>query len=280
MRCATEACKQIDPMPDAKSSKPASLVISDLHLSMRSPRTFAAFKRFIEQSAGRIEALYILGDLFEFWVGDDQLEHRGKPASCFARQVAACLARLAKHGTRLYIIHGNRDFLLGPGFAHHARAKLLPDPFLLQAYGQRIVFTHGDLLCVDDHAYLRFRAWVRRPWLQRFFLSWPRAWRITLARRLQSDSSRAGVSKLAYTDASPHAALALAETMQAAVVIHGHTHRPAHHLDRITPRVERYVLSDWDFDTVPERGNCLRIDAQGIHTMNLVEGGATRNLIT
>lgn len=274
MASAAGARGQAGPLPAAVSAAAAALVISDLHLRAEAPRTFAAFERFIEQSAGRVEALYIVGDLFEFWIGDDQLERRGKQAASFAMQVAACLARLAEHGTRLYVMRGNRDFLLGAGFARRARAELLPDPFLLQAYGQRIVLAHGDLLCVDDHAYLRFRAWVRRPWVQRFFLGWPRAWRVALAQRLHGNSSRSGARKLAYTDASPRAAIALAEAMQAAVVIHGHTHRPAHHCDRAAPRVERYVLSDWDFDTAAVRANCLRIDAQGIHTVDLAAGAS------
>ncbi len=270
--------------------------ISDLHLCPSMPKTAAAFEHFMQHTTRDASAVFILGDLFEFWVGDGMVEQP------FIKRMLSCMRGLnitvpshpdtsAKNpatSTRaLYILHGNRDFLLGPRFAALAGAQLLPDPFIFEAFGQRIALSHGDHLCTADHSYQRFRRIVRNPLVQRFFLAWPLSWRLGLANwiRAQSDKARhtshphpkhlpsaTSTQKCSPAvdpkDVTPQAVAALFAQTHTHVLIHGHTHRPAHHIDNHT---HRWVLSDWDLEdaTHRKRGGYLRLDEKGIEAISV-----------
>jgi len=220
----------------------AILFISDLHLCEARPQINALFTRFVEEIARDAEALYILGDLFEYWIGDDQLDH-----DPLARRVAALLAKMAGRGTRIFFMHGNRDFLIGERFATEAQLTLLPDPSLIMPGPRQIVLMHGDTLCTDDFAYQQFRAQVRDPLWQAEILAKPYAERAELA---QSIRSRSDVEKLLKADAIMDVnTTAVAETFEKyafPVMIHGHTHRPARHELTVNGHVcTRWVLQDW-----------------------------------
>jgi UDP-2,3-diacylglucosamine hydrolase len=236
--------------------------ISDLHLTPDMPRTLAAFERTLERAAQQAKALFILGDFFEFWVGDDEL------ASPFPAQVAARLRALSERGVAVYLMHGNRDFLLGRRFARAAGATLLADPSVIACAGQRVVLSHGDLLCLDDPAYNHFRLWTRKRWVQRLFLMLPMAARQAVARRLRADSEASRASPEGrtpmYGDATPAAVSALLRQSQSPWLVHGHTHRPARHE---SAEGVRWVLTDWDLDGRHPRAAVLRLDADGFSVL-------------
>ncbi|MCL2345432.1 MAG: UDP-2,3-diacylglucosamine diphosphatase [Desulfobulbus sp.] len=222
------------------------LFISDLHLSPRSPGATALFLAFLAGRAREASALYILGDLFEAWIGDDD---SGDP--CHAAIIAA-LRAAADSGLAINLLHGNRDFLLGPDFAAAAGVRLLADPFVLSTAEWQFVLSHGDSLCLDDAAYMAFRAQARHPAWQAALLAKPLAERRALAAQLRaaSQSNQDGV----YTDLQPAAIDDFLRAHGYATFIHGHTHQPAKH-DHIVDgiHVERWVLADWH----EERGECL-----------------------
>lgn len=218
----------------------ATLFVSDVHLDERTPEATAQFLRFLEEHAARAEALYILGDLFEAWVGDDD---RGEASE----RVCAGLRRLTGAGVPCFVLHGNRDFLLGEGFAARTGSHLLPDPVVAELDGERVLITHGDALCTDDHAYQELRSIVRRPAWQRRFLSLARADRELLASEAHA-GSRAHTSRTIpdIMDVNPQAVEAAFRTTGVRSIVHGHTHRPAIHesvLDGET--VRRVVLGAW-----------------------------------
>lgn len=244
----------------------AALFLSDLHLSAAIPRTVAAFEAFIDGIESDVADVYILGDLFEYWIGDDML------ATPFAARIVSTLATLRARGIRLRVMHGNRDFLLGTRFARAAQAELIEDPFLFEAFGQRWVLTHGDVLCTDDPGYQRFRRIVRKPWVQRFFLSWPLPWRRKLAGNMRANSEQAGASRMHISDVAPAAVHQMLESTHAELMIQGHTHRPARHEETLAGRrAVRWVLPDWELDMTPPRGGYLRVDAAGM-TVHWLEG--------
>lgn len=219
-----------------------ALFISDLHLCAERPDAKARFFRFLADTAPRADALYILGDFFEAWVGDDDL------AEPLHAQVAVALKRLADaHGVAVRVMHGNRDFLLGEDFCQSSGAALLPDPTTLDLYGTPTLLMHGDSLCTDDAEYRRFRAQVRdRAW-QADFLAKPMAERRAIARRLRelSDRSKAGKA-MDIMDVNTDAVRQALADSGARRLIHGHTHRPARHELRVDGRdCERWVLPDW-----------------------------------
>ncbi len=221
--------------------QPVTLFISDLHLSAEQPRVVANFFRFLESTARRAHALYILGDLFDYWVGDDDL---GDP---FHRSVADALAGLAANGTQLYFMHGNRDFLIGPEFARASRCTILSDPTVIELHGMATLLTHGDSLCTDDVEYQRFRALVRTAQWQKTFLAKPltERRRAALGLRAQSEQAKHGKS-IEIMDVSAVSVMQLFRAYSVTRVIHGHTHRPARHehaVDQVAR--ERWVLSDW-----------------------------------
>jgi len=223
---------------------PFSLFISDLHLTAERPAANARFSRFLAEIAPAAEALYILGDFFEAWVGDDAL------ADPFHAQVAAALRHLVAQGVRLHVMHGNRDFLLGEAFTHATGASLLPEQAVANLYGRPTLLLHGDVLCTDDLDYQQFRRLVRDPDWQASFLARPLPERLALARQLRERSEQVkGDKRPEIMDANPTAVQNEFRRHGVARMIHGHTHRPAHHRLTVDDRAcERWVLPDW-YDT-------------------------------
>ncbi|WJF91228.1 UDP-2,3-diacylglucosamine diphosphatase [Paraburkholderia bonniea] len=248
---------------EGQHSQPARplFFISDLHLSEALPQTVAAFEHFVRVTAEQADSVFILGDLFEYWIGDDML------AEPFAARMAALMHTLSERGIALYIMHGNRDFLLGKRFMKAAGAIWLPDPFTITAFGTRIALAHGDAQCTADRGYQWFRRFARMPLVRMLFLAWPFKWRQALAQRLRrnSDAGRMRPAQPRY-DVTLNATAALFRQSQAATIIHGHTHRPAcHHEANGT----RWVLPDWELDHGEQRGGYLQIDASGIKALPL-----------
>jgi UDP-2,3-diacylglucosamine hydrolase len=236
------------------------LFISDLHLSPAIPNTVAAFERFISVTAAQADAVYILGDLFEYWIGDDML------ATPFAQQVARTLHTLSERGIALYLMQGNRDFLLGTRFAKAAGATLLPDPFVFDAFGQRVVLAHGDALCTADIGYQRFRRVSHSAAGRCFFLSWPLKWRLALAERMRNKSQTTWTpERMAVADVTQDGVSDLLRSSRASILIHGHTHRPAVHRQSVNGRAtERWVIPDWELDHGAPRGGYLVFDESGV----------------
>ncbi|HTH44199.1 MAG TPA: UDP-2,3-diacylglucosamine diphosphatase [Oxalicibacterium sp.] len=236
-----------------------ALFVSDLHLQPAMPHTTAAFLDFVEQRASQAQQLYLLGDIFEAWAGDDDLD------DVYNRRIVDALARLRDQGVALYWMAGNRDFLVDERFAQASGAVLLPDPHIACIAGRRIVLTHGDAWCTDDEAYMQFRAQVRTSvWQQQFLaLSLPERKKIIESLRAGSQQAQRGKS-YEIADVNASAIADLFEKSGTATMIHGHTHRPARHehLHGSDTRV-RYVLSDWDLDHGQPRGDWLAIDSAG-----------------
>lgn len=217
-----------------------TLFISDLHLDPERPGTTARFERFLDREAARAEALYILGDLFEVWVGDDSL------SLAFNAAVASRLAHLSEK-TRVYFMQGNRDFLAGPGFLSAAGATAIADPVSIDLYGQRALLLHGDTLCTGDTAYQAFRTQSRDPRWQAAALAQPLERRLAIARgmRIDSETAKAGKSE-AIMDVAPEAVMAAFRQSGCKLLIHGHTHRPdRHEVDVDGTACVRWVLPDW-----------------------------------
>lgn len=229
--------------------------ISDLHLQSDAPQTFLVWGQYLQQTAA--DAIVILGDLFEVWVGDDVLAgSHGIPSASFEKQCVQML-RDAAQRTNIYIMRGNRDFLMGEALMKACACTLLEDPCVLEFGMQRWLLTHGDALCLDDKAYMGFRAIVRSAQWQAEFLKKPLQERLDLARNMRAQSESLKQAGTVYADVDPAAALLCLQANQAAHLIHGHTHRPGHH--RIDAGHERWVLSDWDADAKPPRAEVLRL---------------------
>jgi UDP-2,3-diacylglucosamine hydrolase len=231
----------------------ASLFISDLHLDDARPQATEAFLGFLRGPASRCEALYILGDLFEYWLGDDAPTPAGVAA-------ARALAELRAAGVPLYFLHGNRDFLIGNRFAEQAGLQLLPEEQVLDLYGRPTLVLHGDTLCTDDVAYQQIRSMLRNPEWQRDFLSKTPDERVRMAleaRELSADHKQ-GVS-MEIMDVNQQAVRSAFERHQVLHMIHGHTHRPAVHQHATGHgQAERTVLGDWY-----DQGSVLEVDAAG-----------------
>ena len=227
--------------------------ISDLHLQAALPATFEAWRGYM----GRVDAdaLFILGDLFEAWVGDDVAQQAGFEADC-AQVLRATAQRLP-----LFFLVGNRDFLVGTGLAQATGMNLLDDPTVFSFGDRRWLLSHGDALCLDDHDYLAFRAQVRDARWQQQFLGQPLATRQAIARNVRNESEQLKQSGRDYADVDTAAALQWLQAADAQVLVHGHTHRPREHDLDATHR--RIVLSDWDADAVPPRLEALRITREG-----------------
>lgn len=230
------------------------IFISDLHLTAERPRTLERFLRFMQQDAPLHPELVILGDLFEFWIGDD--------AAAAAAPVIASLAAASRSGQRVLVMHGNRDLLLGSDFARLTGCTLLADPVSTEVAGTPTLLSHGDAWCTRDVAYQQFRTMVHAPQFQREFLAKPVPERIAVARsaRMQSETEKAtkAMDIMDVTPAAVAAALAQAGVRR---VIHGHTHRPGTHvLDVEGKAAERWVLPDWDSDATETRGGFLDFD--------------------
>ncbi len=230
----------------------ALALASDLHLGGQAPRTTDAFLRWLDTLGGRADALLLLGDVFDAWVGDDLLEHSRNDTE---HAVCAALAALGAQGCMVAVQRGNRDFLLGPAFAARCGALLLDDPCVLEVAGQRIVLCHGDALCIGDQAYMRWRAVCRDPDWQGQFLAQPLTQRLQQAQsaRAQSRQAQAALEQPADADADEARRWLLAQ--HASWMIHGHTHRPREHWQGATLR---QVLGDWDLDhAAPGRAQAL-----------------------
>jgi UDP-2,3-diacylglucosamine hydrolase len=233
------------------------LFVSDLHLDGTAPQAVETFLSFLEGEARASQGLFILGDLFESWIGDDDAD----PAR---QRVCDALRALTSAGVPCRVQHGNRDFLLGTGFAARTGCELLPDPHVIQVGALRVVLSHGDALCTRDVSYQRFRGVVRAPMVQRGWLSLPLAVRRGLAESLRRRSHR-HTRRLApeIMDVTPEAVTALLRGTGADVIIHGHTHRPGVHQLTVDGRAcSRIVLGDWY-----EQGSLLEFDADGSHRL-------------
>jgi len=239
---------------------------SDVHLSPDHPATTAAFLDFVDREvAGRAKRFYLLGDLFEYWVGD---EDGDEPLGA---TIATRLHALVDDGTEVSFLVGNRDFLIGAAYAARAGMTLLPDPFAVTVGGLDLVLSHGDALCTDDVQYQQFRAMVRNPAWQQMVLAKPLAERRAMARGARSESEAAkGTKSMAIMDVNDDATCALLAAHPGAVLVHGHTHRPAHHLHKVAGvERQRYVLTDWDADATPPRGGGLSIEDGSIRVLRL-----------
>lgn len=216
-----------------------SLFVSDLHLARDRPAEKERFLTLLSEFAGHDCEVFILGDLFEYWVGDDDIDDP------FNASVVAALSGLHKTGVALYFMHGNRDFLIGERFAEEAGLTLLADPVVRSIQGEPTLLMHGDLLCTDDLAYLAFREEVRNPAWQAQFLGQPLAVRHEMARAAtkESDVAKSGKS-MEIMDATPQAVLDAFKKEGVKRLIHGHTHRPAIHTYKDLGAI-RYVLPDW-----------------------------------
>lgn len=232
----------------------ATLLISDLHLKPEAPQLAAILGDLLRGPAVESDALYVLGDLFEAWPGDDDL------ADPFNAPVVAAFRALTERGIPLHFQHGNRDFLLGDAFAAATGGTLLPDEIVVDLAGTPTLLLHGDQLCTDDVAYQQFRKQVRNPLWQKQMLGQPLPVRKALARQLRegSDAAKSGKS-MDIMDVNAEAVAAAFRRHGVARMIHGHTHRPGRHTHEVdgTPR-ERIVLADWR-----DRGAYLRVDAGG-----------------
>ena len=244
----------------------STLFVSDLHLDPVRPEITSLFLRFLREEAAGADALYILGDLFEAWVGDDDPSEAGA-------EVAAGLRALADAGVPLYFMHGNRDFLVGADYARRAGMRILPDPAVVPLYGQPVLLMHGDLLCSDDTAYQAFRAQTRDPQWQQRFLAQPLEARLAFAAQARQASMARQREMLqgdrgtfeTVTDVTPATVEATLARFGVDTLIHGHTHRPAVHELQVGARAcRRIVLGDWY-----EQGSVLRVDAHGLHLETL-----------
>ncbi|KMY86704.1 UDP-2,3-diacylglucosamine diphosphatase [Candidatus Paraburkholderia calva] len=242
--------------------------ISDLHLSEAIPRTVAAFEHFIEVTANEADSVFILGDLFEFWIGDDILDASvADERAAFARRMAQRMHTLSERGIGLYVMHGNRDFLLGKRFMKAAGAMFLPDPYVMTAFGTRIVLAHGDALCTADPGYQRFRHFARNRVAQRLFLALPLRTRLNIGQRMRSNSEGARVQGMsAKYDVTREAVAALFAESRTYTMLHGHTHRPAMHRESDGTR---WVLPDWELDIDAPHGGYLRLDEADIRALPL-----------
>ncbi len=236
----------------------AQLFISDLHLSPDRPAITGLFLDFLKGPARKAESLYILGDLFEYWAGDDSL------ADPFNARIASALAACAAAGPRVFFMRGNRDFLIDDGFAAAAGLGLLEDPARVELANGPAMLSHGDALCTDDEAYQAFRTMVRSPKWIRAFLAQPLAER---RREIEAMRARSEVEKriksTAIMDVNAAAVADFFRRHACTRLIHGHTHRPALHQLSVDGRpCERWVLADW-YDS----GSCLICDEEGLRAL-------------
>lgn len=238
-----------------------SLFISDLHLCASRPAITNLFIHFLQQTASQAEQLFILGDLFEYWAGDDDLTHPDHAAMIQA------LKNLTSNNTQVFLIHGNRDFLLSEQFSTATGIQLLNDPSDVNLYGKRILISHGDALCTDDTRYQAFRLQVRSTDWQQDFLSHPLSTRKAQieALRLQSEQEKSHKS-LTIMDVNDDAVRALLRHhAYPELFIHGHTHRPGiHDIEIDGHQCKRIVLGDWY-----EQGSCLRLDHHGFSSQTI-----------
>ena len=214
------------------------LLISDLHLHEERPDITGAFLAFLQQHAKHAQALYILGDFFEVWIGDDAI-------SPFQRSIAQALSAVAASGTQIYLMHGNRDFLIGNDFCKLADCQLLADPSLIKLAGESVLLMHGDSLCTSDKSYIRLRRVLRNPLILLILRNLPLRTRQRLAGDLRQKSKASTRMKASdITDVNPEEVARVMAQYKVRTLIHGHTHRPAVH--DLGNEKQRIVLGDWD----------------------------------
>jgi UDP-2,3-diacylglucosamine hydrolase len=216
-------------------------LISDLHLEEKRPDITRAFFSFLDQIHNQASRLYILGDFFEAWIGDDE-------RTPLQEEVKARLAEFTKSGIQLYFMHGNRDFLVGETFAKETGAKILPDPSIVELAGEKVLLMHGDSLCTQDTAYMKFRAMIRNPAFLKTFIARPIEDRKTTARQLREMSQANNQGKsMEIMDVTPEEVIKEMSEHKVSTMIHGHTHRPMVHELRLNQQpAQRIVLGDWD----------------------------------
>ncbi|WP_302795731.1 UDP-2,3-diacylglucosamine diphosphatase [Hafnia paralvei] len=220
-----------------------TLFIADLHLSEQEPAITAGFLRFLQREAYQADALYILGDFFEYWIGDDDPQP-------LHREISSALHDLTNSGVPCYFIHGNRDFLIGKRFAQECGMTLLPQEKRLSLYGHPILIMHGDTLCTDDVDYQRYRRKVNNPFIQKLFSWLPLRTRLNIAAKMRDRSQMTNDGKSeAIMDVNQQAVIEALERNQAEWLIHGHTHRPAiHNVDMPNGKLaKRAVLGAWHY---------------------------------
>ncbi|MDR5609925.1 MULTISPECIES: UDP-2,3-diacylglucosamine diphosphatase [unclassified Arsenophonus] len=236
----------------------AILFIADLHLSEKEPAITAGFLHFLRGQASQAKALYILGDFFDYWIGDDD-------PSLLHEAIAQELKELQSKGVPCYFIHGNRDFLLGKKFAKESGMILLPAEKVLTLHGHNILILHGDTLCTDDISYQRYRKRVYNRWLQRLFLALPLSTRHRIAERMRKNSQSATRLKPEYiTDVNEQTVIEKFRKYQVDWMIHGHTHRPAIHEINVNGKIlHRAVLGAWD-----QNGSVIKITPKTIELLH------------
>ena len=238
---------------------PTTFFISDLHLDPVQPAIARQFLRFLKEEARRASHLYILGDLFEVWLGDDDPD----PA---AREIVAALRNLTDAGVPCSFMHGNRDFLVGERFARETGCRLLRDGTIVEMQGERVLLMHGDVLCTDDHSYQRLRRIVRNPLTQWIFRHMSLDRRRRLAQRLREGSRmHVGGAAPEIMDVNAQAVTAALRHAGVKTLVHGHTHRPAiHMLDLDGTAAKRIVLGDWH-----SQGSVLEWSESGVELRTL-----------
>jgi len=241
--------------------------ISDIHLDSARPDIGAAFAHFIDTTASDAEALYILGDWFESWIGDDDPD----PAKHAA---VAAVKRLSERGTRCYFCHGNRDFLAGQTLAREAGLTLLDEEHVIELGGERVLLMHGDSLCTDDVQYMAFRQQVRDPAWQQQVLALPIPARQALAAKAREQSATDMAQKAEdIMDVNQEAVAQALRRHDVRRLIHGHTHRPATHtFDDEGIERTRHVLGDWY-----DQGRVLAFDADGFRDVTITPAGRCEN---
>lgn len=241
-----------------------ALFISDLHLQPSHPRTSAAFYAFLQERAMAAQELYLLGDLFEYWAGDDDL------SDPLNQIIAEAIRAVSDAGVRVYWIAGNRDFLVGQAFADAAGLTLLAEPHVAEIGGKRITLVHGDAQCTDDLTYMAFRAQVRDPAWQAQFLAMPLAQRKAIIAGMREGSKAAHATKsYELMDVAPAAVAELYAATGSDIILHGHTHRPALHINGAK---RRYVLPDWEPQSEPPRGGWIGVSSDGAMTRFDLDG--------
>jgi UDP-2,3-diacylglucosamine hydrolase len=244
-------------------------IVSDLHLCAQRPAVTQAFLHWLDKEVVHAEALYILGDFFEAWVGDDVLDDPEHGAEFWP--VVHALRRLSDRGIKLYFMHGNRDFLIGEHFAHVCGLQLLGDPCLIETGSQRTLLSHGDALCTDDTAYQQFRLQVRTQQWQQSFLTQSLAARIAFAEQARSQSAQnKAMQSVEIMDVNDAAVADLIREYEyPTILLHGHTHRPDKHPLKIDGHLcQRWVLGDWHDTAVVAR---LEADEMQLITLQLNE---------
>lgn len=239
-----------------------SLFISDLHLCSSQPELSQCFLSFLKQDAVQAENLFILGDFFELWVGDDY-------SDSLVNDVRSGLQALTSAGVAVYLMHGNRDFLIGQDFAKQTQCQLITDPYVTTLYGNKLLLSHGDSYCLDDVDYQAFKQQVRNPAWQTEFLKHSLEERLAFAAKVRSESKVGNAEKTDYImDVTPKAIVQALEDAECQLLIHGHTHRPAiHKLQANGQDAQRFVLGDW------KKSSWWLIEALEDGSLDLIERG-------